>query len=72
MNQKKAFRIIKEGFKEGREYANQTTKFGVLLFSLVLGVLASILLWSVDWRILVGVFLWSWRIEINKNVGRIK
>lgn len=35
-------------------------KTKVLLFPMFLGILSIILLWSVDWRVFVGVFLWQW------------
>ena len=44
----------------------------LILDSSVIGFTGFILLAIVDWKIALGVFLWSWSINIDNRVKQIK
>ena len=40
--------------------------------SLIGGIASLVLLWSVDWRIAVGIFVWTWSQNVDNRVKVIK
>jgi len=41
-------------------------KLGLTIMSWVIGLIAIIMLYCIDWKIALGVFLWSWSTDLER------